>query len=165
MPYNICKECFCYMWDHPTEPGLIKCACGYTKKHRKYINMISMQELNKNGYPVTPEIEANLKILFDRINKVRTAYGQPMIVTSGLRSQAKQDELIAQGKSNAPKSKHLTGQAVDISDPDNKLKDWVKENMKLMEEIGFWFEDFRHTPNWVHFQTVSPTSGNRVFIP
>lgn len=127
--------------------------------------MISLEELNKHNYPTTPEIDANLAILLDKINQVRTAWAKPMTVTSGLRSQAQQDGLIAAGKSTASKSKHLTGQAVDIYDPDNSLKEWVQDNMDMMETIGFWFEDFGSTPNWVHFQIVPPASGKRVFIP
>lgn len=127
--------------------------------------MISMKELNPHGYPTTPEIDANLAILYDRINQVRIAYGAPMIVTSGLRSEAQQQALIAAGKSNASRSKHLTGQAVDIQDLDRAVRDWVITNMSYMEQLGFWFEDFGHTIGWVHFQTIAPASGNRVFIP
>ena len=127
--------------------------------------MISLYELNQHGYPTTPEIDANLAILLEKINQVRKAWGVPMIVDSGLRSAEQQQQLIAEGKSNAPKSKHLTGQAVDIADKNGELKKWVLENMPLMEQIGFWFEDFNSTPSWVHFQIVPPASGKRIFIP
>ena len=124
-----------------------------------------MQELNSHQYPTTPQIDTNLNTLLTKLNVIRAAYGVPMIVTSGLRSEAQQEALIASGKSNAPKSHHLTGEAADIQDLDGKLRDWVKLNMELMEKVGFWFEDFDHTPGWVHWQIVSPKSGNRVFIP
>lgn len=127
--------------------------------------MISSKELNSHGYPTTPEIDANLSILLDKINQVRIAYAIPMIVSSGLRSETQQQDLIASGKSTATKSKHLMGQAVDIADKDGKLAKWVQENMQLMETIGFWFEDFNSTPGWVHFQIVPPKSGKRVFVP
>lgn len=127
--------------------------------------MISLYELNQHGYPTTPDIDANLAILLEKINQVRKAWGVPMIVDSGLRSAEQQQQLIAEGKSNAPKSKHLTGQAVDIADKNGELKKWVLENMPLMEQIGFWFEDFNSTPSWVHFQIVPPASGKRIFIP
>jgi uncharacterized protein YcbK (DUF882 family) len=122
---------------------------------------ISIQELNPHGYDTTPEQDANLATLFDRINKVRDAWGKPMIVTSGLRSQADQQRI----NPSAPKSKHLLGAACDIQDTDGSLAQWVKDNMTLMEKIGFWFEDFNHTKGWVHFQVLPPASGNRVFIP
>lgn len=122
---------------------------------------ISLLELNVHGYPTTPEIDANLLILLERINKVRDAYGVPMIVTSALRSL----ELQMKVNPSAPKSHHLMGEAVDILDQSGKLKAWVKANLSLIEEIGLWMEDFGHTPTWVHFQIVPPRSGNRFFIP
>lgn len=127
--------------------------------------MISLTELNPHNYTTTPEIDANLQVLLERINKVRAAWGKPMTVTSGLRDQAQQAGLIAAGKSNAPHSKHLTGQACDILDSDQSLRDWIMLNVEMMEEIGFWFESFQSTPNWCHFQTCPPASGKRFFIP
>ncbi len=127
--------------------------------------MISPAELNPHKYPVDNATAFNLVTLLAKINEVRSAYGVPMIVTSGLRSQDDQARLIADGKSNAPKSHHLTGEAVDIYDPDGKLAEWVTVNLDLMESIGLWMEDFDHTRGWVHFQIIGPKSGNRVFIP
>jgi uncharacterized protein YcbK (DUF882 family) len=127
--------------------------------------MISLEELNKHHYATTPEIDSNLALLLERLNKVRMVYNQLMSVTSGLRSTEQQNSLIAQGKSNAPHSKHLTGQAADIYDPSGLLKRWIKDNIALIETIGLWMEDFSFTPNWVHFQSVPPLSGNRFFIP
>jgi len=123
--------------------------------------MITMKEINPHNYPTTPEIDANLVILLDRINQVRTAYAVPMIVTSGLRSQADQQRI----NPSAPKSNHLKGAAIDIADADRKLTNWIKANIPLMEQIGLWFEDFDHTKTWVHAQIVPPKSGNRIFIP
>jgi uncharacterized protein YcbK (DUF882 family) len=122
---------------------------------------ISLQELNPHGYETTSEQDANLATLLERINKVRDAWATPMVVTSGLRSQADQARI----NPSAPKSKQLTGQACDIRDTDGSLAKWIQDNMLLMEEIGFWFEDFSHTNGWVHFQIVPPSSGKRVFIP
>lgn len=127
--------------------------------------MISLQELNQHNYPTDDLINKNLTILLDKINQVRTAWNKPMVVTSGLRSNTQQQELIKQGKSTASKSHHLTGEAVDIFDSDGSLKAWINNNIPLMETIGFWFEDFGSTPNWVHFQIVPPASGKRFFLP
>lgn len=127
--------------------------------------MICLEELNPHKYPTTPEIDSNLSELLCRLNRARIAYGAPFTVTSGLRSTNQQSQLIAEGKSNAPHSKHLTGQAADILDEEGELAEWVQANMDFMEEIGFWFEDFTHTDGWVHFQITAPNSGKRVFIP
>lgn len=125
--------------------------------------MISLAELNPHKYPTTPEIDANLAILLERLNKVRAKWGKPMTITSGLRSDAQQKDLIAQGKSNAPKSKHLIGAAADIFDPHGYFYDWCKANSDLLEEIGLWCEE--RQGNWQHMQCIAPSSGKLWFIP
>lgn len=123
--------------------------------------MISMKELNPHDYDTDAETQGNLEELLDRLNQVRSLYGKPMKVTSGLRSQADQARI----NPSAPKSKHLMGCAADIYDPDGALWKWIEKNMDSMEEIGFWFEAKSATPTWVHFQTRAPKSGKRVFNP
>lgn len=124
-------------------------------------NWFKDSEFNPHNYPLTPEIEQNLSDLHEKMNKVRAAYGNVMIITSGLRSQEDQERI----NPSAPKSKHLIGAACDVLDRDKKLAIWVQANMPLMEQIGLWFEDFGHTDGWVHFQCLPPKSGKRVFIP
>ncbi|MBO7344503.1 MAG: hypothetical protein J6U92_00995 [Clostridia bacterium] len=60
---------------------------------------------------------------------------------------------------------HLTGDGVDIADPDGELQKWLKKNVKKLEELGLYCEDFKYTPGWVHIQQRAPKSGNRFFIP
>lgn len=127
--------------------------------------MISMKELNPHGYPVNDVIEKNLKILHERMNELREAYGKPMVVTSGLRSDEKQAELIAQGKSKATASKHLAGAACDILDRNGKLGVWCLNNEDVLRRIGLWCEHPDYTKGWVHFQIMAPKSGKRFFIP
>lgn len=107
--------------------------------------------------------QQNLDVLLVAINKVRDAYGQPMVVTSGYRTI--KDQMRINPK--APHSKHMSGHAVDILDKDGKLKAWVasEEGMKCIEDAGLYCEDFAHTPDWVHFQCLPPSSGKRFFIP
>jgi len=132
---------------------------------------ISMSEIlkGKNLADQSPEIQANLEILLERINKVRTAYAKSMSVTSGLRTM--EDHLrIYKAKgitdtSKIPmKSKHLYGQAVDIADPNGLLMDWCVANEDILEKIGLWCEE-RDNIHRVHFQTVPPKSGKRFFKP
>jgi len=126
--------------------------------------MVSLPELNPHNWPTTPEIEMNLFTLWSRINIVRTAWGRPMIVTSGLRSEEQQQDLIAQGLSTATKSKHLLGEAVDILDIDGSLKAWCKLNgSNILVRSRLWCED--GTNGWVHFQTQCPSSGRLWFKP
>lgn len=112
----------------------------------------------------------NISVLLDRINLVREAYGQPMTVTSGYRSLAEHLAIYAaKGITNQAhipmQSRHLTGEAVDIADASSVLKEWILANRHRTDGAGFWFESFDSTPNWVHFQTIPPKSGNRFFVP
>ena len=118
---------------------------------------------------------SNLNELLVRINKIRVLWAKPMIVTSGYRSMSKHLEIYS--KINADRKKlglepskvpmgslHLSGEAVDISDQDGKLYDWVFANTKILEEIGLWCE-IKDTQKRVHFQIKSPKSGKRFFKP
>lgn len=65
----------------------------------------------------------------------------------------------------APRSKHITGQAVDISDPEGALDEWCVQNLEVIAEVGLWLEHPLATKGWTHLQSVAPRSGNRVFYP
>ena len=134
--------------------------------------MITMKELLSNQATfesLDKEIQDNLNILLDKVNKVRTAYAKSMIVTSGLRTKKHHLEIYARKGIFPPKvpmkSNHLFGRAVDFADGDGKLKKWILENISLMEEIGLYMEDFSATKTWVHFQINPPASGKRFFKP
>ena len=116
------------------------------------------------------EIKENLKILFGKINQIRDEWNNPMLVTSGFRSmddhlRIYREKGITDHSKIPMKSKHLFGQAVDISDPNKELQGWCLNNENALEFIGLWCEDFESTPNWVHFQIVPPASGKRFFKP
>lgn len=115
------------------------------------------------------EIQHNLSILLQKVNNVRSLYGKEMIVTSGLRTKQHHLEIYARKGIFPPKvpmkSNHLFGRAVDFADGDGKLKKWILENIKQIEEIGLYMEDFSATKTWVHFQTNPPKSGKRFFMP
>jgi hypothetical protein len=139
--------------------------------------MISYKEIlcGHSLADVEIRIQHNLEELLGRMNLIRTAYGKPMIVTSGFRS--KQDHLRIYSEINAKRvkaglpelnapmgSRHLSGQAVDILDRDGSLHQWCKDNEDLLVRIGLWCEEKDSTPR-VHFQTVPPASGKRFFHP
>lgn len=67
----------------------------------------------------------------------------------------------------APNSKHMTGQAVDIYDPDGDLDDWLMSGIgqATLNALGLWMEHPSATKTWSHIQTIPPRSGNRVFYP
>lgn len=65
----------------------------------------------------------------------------------------------------AVKSKHITGQAIDLADPDGELDDLLENHTNLLEIAGLWMEHPLATKGWCHLQFVPPRSGNRVFYP
>jgi uncharacterized protein YcbK (DUF882 family) len=131
--------------------------------------MITMKELNPKSFAAQKSIQDNLDILLKKINEIRAAYGKPMKITSGLRTMEDHLRIYAEmgitEKSKIPmKSKHLFGQACDVSDPDGKLMDWCIANEKVLEKVGLWCE-VRDDKKRVHFQIVPPQSGKRFFNP
>jgi hypothetical protein len=118
---------------------------------------------------IAPEHLDNLKILHERMNKVRNLYAKPMVPTSIYRTLDDHLRIYRQlgitDKSKIPmKSKHLFGQAIDIHDPKGELMDWCKNNTKALEEIELWCEE-PDDKKRVHFQIVPPRSGKRFFLP
>ena len=160
MTKEICPICFGYMNCHETLLNYRKCGtCAFTRKDP--LVSITRKELNPKGYKLTPEQEQNQEKLLVAMNKVREKWGNPMIVTSGVRSEI--DQMYINPK--AMHSNHIKGAAVDILDKDGTLKAWCLKNEELFVEVGLWMEDFASTPTWVHFQCVPPRSGKRWFKP
>lgn len=94
-------------------------------------------------------------------------YGPAKVFSSCLRSREVQIRIYKEkGITDLNKipfrSCHFTGEAVDIAD-DGSLQKWLKQNVKKLEELDLYVEDFASTPNWVHIQT-RPTK-NRFFKP
>lgn len=56
-------------------------------------------------------------------------------VTEGLRTAARQRELVAQGKSQTSNSRHLTGHAVDLCVLINGKADWTFSNYQKLAAI------------------------------
>lgn len=127
--------------------------------------MIKLEDLNPHSFPTNQWIDRNLEILRTRINELEEAFENTLTITSGLRSEEMQEDLIKQGISHAQHSKHCAGAACDVYDDQGLISDFVISNPKLMEKIGFWIEDPKYTHGWVHFQIMAPASGKRVFIP
>lgn len=129
--------------------------------------MISMDELlmgRQKFNDLTDEQKKNAKILLDRINQVRAAYGKPMKVNDGIR------RVQDTPPNGAKASKHLIGAAVDIDDDDTLFMwKWCLANLELLKKIGLYMEDPRWTHGkvgtWMHFQIVPPASGKRIFVP
>lgn len=83
------------------------------------------------------------------------------LVSSGWRPPA----INAGVPGAAVRSKHMTGDAVDIYDPDGDIDEWCLDNLKHLESCGIWLEHPAATKGWSHWQTIPPRSKNRVFYP
>lgn len=91
------------------------------------------------------------------------------IVTEGLRTKARQRELVAAGKSWTMDSRHLTGHAIDVVDPDGKydipdmdhialaFKEAAKEEGVKIAWGGDWKQ--RDTPHFELDRKAYPASG------
>jgi hypothetical protein len=128
--------------------------------------MISMEEITmgrEKQFPkdFTKEVQANLKVLHEKINTIRAAYGKSMIVSSGWRNKTINDATPGAAKN----SKHMIGLAIDIYDKDGELFKWVLENLELMKKLGVYIEDKRYTLGWTHFGIGAPSSLKRIFKP
>ena len=116
---------------------------------------------------LTDEIRANAAETVERANKLLEWYQsvtkdqESRFVTSGWRPAA----VNAETPGAAMRSKHMTGQAVDISDPEGDLDEWALEHPELLEDFGLYLEHPSATKGWCHVQTVPPKSGRRVFFP
>lgn len=117
---------------------------------------------------LTDEIRRNAEDTVTRANELlqRAGFAHISAVNSGWRPR----EVNNATATASPTSRHLTGQAVDLPDPDRRLAAWCASNLGVLEEIGLWLEDPRWTcdengEHWVHVQTVPPRSGRRVFVP
>lgn len=134
--------------------------------------MITLSELLKYGSCSNSIHLDNLNQLLKKVNKFRTLYNQPMIVSSGYRTMEDHLRIYAEkgitDKKKIPlRSKHLTGQAVDFYDSSKKLKKFILENLDDISAIGLWLEDFKATPNWVHIQSTPYSSwheGKSIFF-
>jgi len=137
-----------------------------------------MKEINPHGVKFNGEGRWRLLYLYMVANEIRSAWGYPMIVTSGVRTVTQQMfiyrkinvERIKQGLEEIPvpmNSWHLKAGALDIADPGHGLFNWltIGEGFALMEELNIYLEHKDFTRGWLHFQVVPPKSGNRVFIP
>ena len=131
--------------------------------------MITKENLiNSSRTKVIPiELQENMNEYLTRINQFFDICKLPAVHTSFYRSKSDQIAIYREiGKSNPPMhSQHLYCRAGDVSDKDNKLKNWITENLWVLEKCNLWCEDFAATKTWVHFQTIPPKSGKRFFIP
>jgi hypothetical protein len=85
------------------------------------------------------------------------------LITSGWRPP----QINRQVKGAAPKSKHMTGEAVDLYDPEGDIDNFLMsgQGQRVLASLGLYIEHPSATKSWSHIQIVPPKSGARVFYP
>jgi len=110
---------------------------------------------------LTDEKRSNAEEMVDKANELLTRFGETRKVNSGWRPASINNATVGA----APKSKHMTCEAIDLEDKDGSLDAWCLENLDVLQEIGLWLEHPDSTDGWCHVQLIPPRSGNRVFKP
>src|SRR4051812_33708175 len=82
--------------------------------------------------------KSNLIRLHYCLNVIRRSWNQPIVITSGYRSELQHRRIYKEkGIDNPPMgSCHLIGAAADISDPQGILKTWISQHLEICEELG-----------------------------
>jgi len=127
------------------------------------IRLITLSEYlmdRDTEYKLAPEFKNNALVLLEKVNKLIQKSGIERSVNSGWRPTYYNN--LAGG---SRKSAHLSCEAIDLKDSDDKMKTWIMENQEVLEEFDLYLEDPRYTDTWVHLQTRAVGSGRRVFIP
>ena len=83
------------------------------------------------------------------------------IVSSGWRPP----QINGQVKNAAVRSKHMTGQACDLYDPEGVIDDWLMDNLPADRSLALWMEHPSATKGWAHVQIIPPASGKVCFYP
>jgi len=110
---------------------------------------------------LTAELRANAEATVRRANILIARAGIACSVNSGWRPHA----INARVANASARSKHLTCEAIDLSDECDALDEWCLAHLAVLEDIGLWLEHPSATPGWCHVQIVAPGSGRRVFMP
>jgi len=110
---------------------------------------------------LTQSIEIAASVTIVKVNRLLTHFGEVRAVTSGWRPPP----LNAATPGAAPFSRHMSGQACDLADPEGDLDEWCFTHQDVLEKIGLWMEHPASTKGWCHVQTMPPKSGNRCFYP
>jgi hypothetical protein len=133
--------------------------------------MITLEEYLAHGrtLEVPPQVVLdNAEDLLPKVNALlerAAAAGVDAAIAPVLNSGWRPAAYNAQVPNAAVLSKHITGQAADIYDPEGMLDDWCVRNLEVLTNLGLWLEHPLSTKGWCHVQSVPPRSGNRMFYP
>jgi hypothetical protein len=113
----------------------------------------------------------NAERLVSKINKWAELIDYTNGLSSSYRTPREQREIYREQNLGEPamNSKHLSGHAVDIKDPNGILKQIIRTNIPALlraKELGLYFENFAKTKTWVHIQDEAPGfTGGQIWAP
>jgi hypothetical protein len=111
------------------------------------------------------ETKENAITLLSRVNSLLAVIDLPEAENPKVTSGWRPAWYNATVPNAALKSKHISGQAIDISDPEGALDSHLMDHRALLVDHGRWIEHPLATKNYCHLQCVPPQSGRRVFYP
>lgn len=124
-------------------------------------NSPTAKRLNIDNTP-SEKIEEELMETAQLLEKIRTVYKKPIIVTSGYRC-----EKLNKAVGGAKTSQHMKGQAADIrsvSDTPQDNKDLFMTIMGMMIqkeiEVGQLIDEYNY--NWIHVSTPKQKNNNQI---
>jgi hypothetical protein len=171
------------------EPTITKPKEEKVPEAKKPWNFTADEILKKSGikYADLPQSDKeNLDKLVEVVNKLGTMVPDnlkgPRKCNSGYRSSADQFRIYKDRakkkqapftdgvyvESKVPRTAHMTGEAIDINDPNGDLDNWLMdtaEGKQAVKELDLYIEHKDYTAGWCHVQIRKTKSGNRYFIP
>ena len=113
------------------------------------------------SFELTAEVIKNAKELLKRVNALFANVPSPipLVVTSGFRPSDVNKVL----PNAAKRSAHMTGQAIDLADPDGVLDKMLTAT--ILKAYDLHREDSSATVGWCHLQIRPTVSGKRIFKP
>lgn len=111
------------------------------------------------------ETRANAITLLSRVNALLAVIDLPEAITPKVNSGWRPAWYNSTVQGAAPKSKHITGEAIDLADPEGALDNHLFDYRTLLSQHDLYLEHPLATKGWCHLQCSPPRSGNRVFFP
>lgn len=114
-------------------------------------------------------IAAAAVVTVARANALLDAFfaAKPNAIRRHVNSGWRPPSLNATVPGASQRSLHMTGEAIDLSDDDSMLDDWINSpaGLQTLVRLELWAESRNYTPRWCHVQTRPPRSGLRFFVP
>ncbi len=116
-----------------------------------------------NSDELTKAVKDNAVVLLNKVNQLLQELKIfDVKVSSGFRPSA----VNAKVKGAAKKSLHMSGRAVDIQDPENKIAHKILANPDILKKYDLWMEDPSVTKSWLHLDNGTRTErALRIFKP